>query len=122
MNLKVVELSSAILINFLWSWRDARVLQAFGDLNAVLSDNSNLLTINSTWKACYPTLFTRIYSKKKDEDYLFGSHSMAKQSIKHGRLTSVKIPSMQIHVAPPISLNEASRRDSSDIGEQTQGR
>ncbi|KAL1243904.1 Small ribosomal subunit protein [Trichinella spiralis] len=47
---------------------------------------------------------------------------MAKQSIKHGRLTSVKIPSMQIHVAPPISLNEASRRDSSDIGEQTQGR
>ncbi|KAL1235170.1 Synaptotagmin-11 [Trichinella spiralis] len=60
--------------------------------------------------------------EKKDEDYLFGSHSMAKQSIKHGRLTSVKIPSMQIHVAPPISLNEASRRDSSDIGEQTQGR
>ncbi|KRX43287.1 Synaptotagmin-12 [Trichinella murrelli] len=59
---------------------------------------------------------------KKDEDYLFGSHSMARQSIKHGRLTSVKIPSMQIHVAPPISLNEASRRDSSDIGEQTQGR
>ncbi|KAL1245896.1 Synaptotagmin-12 [Trichinella spiralis] len=76
--------------------------------------------------ACIASIITfliqRIYSKKKDEDYLFGSHSMAKQSIKHGRLTSVKIPSMQIHVAPPISLNEASRRDSSDIGEQTQGR
>ncbi|XP_003381367.1 putative synaptotagmin-4 [Trichinella spiralis] len=76
--------------------------------------------------ACIASVITfliqRIYSKKKDEDYLFGSHSMAKQSIKHGRLTSVKIPSMQIHVAPPISLNEASRRDSSDIGEQTQGR
>ncbi|KRX43286.1 Synaptotagmin-12 [Trichinella britovi] len=76
--------------------------------------------------ACIASIITfliqRIYSKKKDEDYLFGSHSMARQSIKHGRLTSVKIPSMQIHVAPPISLNEASRRDSSDIGEQTQGR
>ncbi|KRX25242.1 Synaptotagmin-12 [Trichinella nelsoni] len=76
--------------------------------------------------ACIASIITfliqRIYSKKKDEDYLFGSHSMARQSIKHGRLTSVKIPSMQIHVAPPISINEASRRDSSDIGEQTQGR
>ncbi|KRZ25794.1 Synaptotagmin-12 [Trichinella pseudospiralis] len=74
--------------------------------------------------ACIASIITlliqRIYSKKKDEDYLFDS-SMTKQPLKHGHLTSVKIPSMQIHVAP-ISVNETSRRDSSDVGEQPQGR
>ncbi|KRX95173.1 Synaptotagmin-12 [Trichinella pseudospiralis] len=74
--------------------------------------------------ACIASIITlliqRIYSKKKDEDYLFDG-SMAKQPLKHGHLTSVKIPSMQIHVAP-ISVNETSRRDSSDVGEQPQGR
>ncbi|KAL1232178.1 Synaptotagmin-12 [Trichinella pseudospiralis] len=74
--------------------------------------------------ACIASIITlliqRIYSKKKDEDYLFDG-SMTKQPLKHGHLTSVKIPSMQIHVAP-ISVNETSRRDSSDVGEQPQGR
>ncbi|KRZ69163.1 Synaptotagmin-12 [Trichinella papuae] len=74
--------------------------------------------------ACIASIITlliqRIYSKKKNEDYLFDG-SMVKQPLKHGRLTSVKIPSMQIHVAP-ISVNETSRRDSSDVGEQPQGR